>query len=79
MRKSHATNGQVSRLDAVCKIVQGGRHKLSGKHFIEEGGYPAYGAGGHNGNLPSFEFDEPAIVLSAIGARCGKCFQPSGK
>ncbi len=67
------------RLDSICSIVQGGRHKLSGKHFIDDGGYPAYGAGGHNGNLPSYEFDKPGIVLSAIGARCGKCFQPAGR
>ncbi len=25
------------------------------------------------------EFDEPAVVLSAIGARCGKCFFADGK
>ena len=56
------------RLDSICNIVQGGRHKLSGKHFIEDGGYPAYGAGGHNGNLPSYEFDRPGI--SSIRDRC---------
>ncbi len=79
MSKHYSDKGEFVRLDTVCQIFQGGRHKLSGKNFIEKGGYPAYGAGGHNGNLPSFEFNEPAIVLSAIGARCGKCFQPSGK
>ncbi len=70
---------KIVRLDSICRIVQGGQHKQSGKHFVEEGGFPAYGAGGHNGNFPSYEFDESAIVLSAIGARCGKCFQPNGK
>ena len=79
MSNAPAQVGRTVRLDSICRIVQGGRHKLSGKHFSEDGGYPAYGAGGHNGNLPSYEFDEPAIVLSAIGARCGKCFQPSGR
>lgn len=79
MSNAPAQVARTVRLDSICRIVQGGRHKLSGKHFIEDGGYPAYGAGGHNGNLPSYEFDEPAIVLSAIGARCGKCFQPSGR
>jgi type I restriction enzyme, S subunit len=67
------------QLIEVCEIIQGGRHKLSGKHFVEEGGYPAYGAGGHNGNLETFEFEKPGIVLSAIGARCGKCFKVSGR
>ena len=79
MSNASARVGRTVRLDSICRIVPGGRHKLSGKHFTEVGGYPAYGAGGHNGNLPSYEFDEPAIVLSAIGARCGKCFQPSGR
>ena len=44
-----------------------------------EHGYPAYGAGGLNGLLPVAEFDEAAIILSAIGARCGKCFFASGQ
>jgi len=79
MSTAPAQRADTVRLESVCKIVQGGRQKLSGKDFVEDGGYPGYGAGGHNGNLPSYEFDEPAIVLSAIGARCGKCFQPTGK
>jgi type I restriction enzyme S subunit len=58
--------------------MQGGKLKLSGKHFVEEG-YPAFGAGGVNGLLEVAEFDETAIVLSAIGARCGKCFLAEGK
>jgi type I restriction enzyme S subunit len=32
-----------------------------------------------NGLLPNYEFDEPAVVLSSIGARCGKCFFVKGK
>ena len=60
-----------------CRIVPGGREKWTGDHFVETG-YPAYGAGGLNGFLPEFEFDSPAVVLSSIGARCGKCFFPEG-
>lgn len=66
------------RLQEVCRIVQGGRLGLSGNDFVSDG-YPAYGAGGMNGFLPNYEFDEPAVVLSAIGARCGKCFYADGK
>jgi type I restriction enzyme S subunit len=65
-------------LSEVCRIVQGGRLKLTGNDFVPKG-YPAYGAGGLNGFLPSFEFDEPAVILSSIGARCGKCFYADGK
>jgi len=65
-------------LQDFCRIIQGGRLGLSGHDFIPEG-FPAYGAGGVNGYLASHEFDEPAVVLSAIGARCGKCFFADGK
>jgi type I restriction enzyme, S subunit len=61
-------------LQSVTDIVQGGRHKLSGNHFVSDGGFPAYGAGGLNGYLPSAEFDREAVILSSVGARCGKCF-----
>lgn len=65
-------------LEQFCQIVQGGRHKLSGNDFVKNG-YPAYGAGGINGYLPTFEFDESAVILSSIGARCGKCFYVEGR
>lgn len=64
-------------LSDFCTFVQGGRHKLSGKHFVDRG-FPAYGAGGINGYLPNAEFDRSAVVLSSIGARCGKCFLAEG-
>jgi type I restriction enzyme S subunit len=71
-------SGRTVQLQEVCRIIQGGRLGLSGNDFVPEG-YPAYGAGGINGFLPTYEFDEPAVVLSAIGARCGKCFYAEGK
>ena len=66
------------RLDEVARIVAGGKSGLSGKHFVEEG-FPAYGAGGLNGMLATWEYENDAVVLSSIGARCGKCFLPAGK
>lgn len=65
-------------LQEVAKIVQGGRHGLSGNQFVTAG-FPAYGAGGLNGYLPNFEFNRDAVILSSIGARCGKCFFARGK
>ena len=67
----------TANLGDFCDIVQGGRLKLSGDHFVPEG-YPAYGAGGLNGYLPVAEFHGPGVILSAIGARCGKCFLADG-
>jgi type I restriction enzyme S subunit len=69
---------QLIPLEAFSRIVQGGRLGLSGNDFVPEG-VPAYGAGGVNGYLPIAEFDEPAVVLSSIGARCGKCFYANGE
>lgn len=66
-------------LQSISKIIQGGRHKLSSSHFVTDGGFPAYGAGGLNGYLPKAEFDCDAVVLSSVGARCGKCFFATGK
>jgi type I restriction enzyme, S subunit len=71
-------NVEITELQEVAEVVQGGRHQLSGNHFVSHG-YPAYGAGGINGFLETYEFEEDAIVLSAIGARCGKCFFAKGR
>ena len=51
---------------------------LSGKDFVDEG-VAAYGAAGVNGRVESAEYkNTAAIILSAIGARCGKCFLAEG-
>lgn len=69
---------KTAELEEVADILQGGRQGLSGNHFVPRG-YPAYGAGGLNGYLESYEFDGEAVILSSIGARCGKCFFATGK
>lgn len=71
------SNPNVTLAD-ISRIIQGGRLKYSGNDFVLSG-YPAYGAGGVNGYLPVSEFDGPGVVLSSIGARCGKCFYADGK
>jgi restriction endonuclease S subunit len=68
----------IARLVDFCEIVQGGRLKLSGNDFVPDG-YPAYGAGGLNGYLPVAEFHRSGVILSSIGARCGKCFLADGE
>jgi len=64
-------------LGDVAEVRQGGRLGLTGNHFVPVG-TPAYGAGGMNGYLETTEFNRPAVILSAIGARCGKCFYVEG-
>jgi hypothetical protein len=65
-------------LEEVAQVHGGGRLGLSGKNFVEHG-VPAYGAAGLNGYLDTAEYqDRNAVILSAIGARCGKCFLATG-
>jgi type I restriction enzyme S subunit len=65
-------------LQSVARVLAGGKLGQTGKDFVQVG-YPAFGAGGLNGYLNSFEYDGEAIILSSIGARCGKVFYPEGK
>jgi type I restriction enzyme S subunit len=43
-----------------------------------ETGYPAFSAEGQVGLLPMPEFEGPAVIVSSIGAQCGKCFYAPG-
>lgn len=65
-------------LAEIASVFQGGRHRKSGLDFVSSG-FPAFGAGGQNGFLDFAEFDAPGVILSSIGARCGKCFYAEGK
>ena len=42
-------------------------------------GYRAFSASGNDGNLPYYDYDREGIVLSAIGAACGRFWYTSGK
>lgn len=44
-----------------------------------DGLFPGYSASGQDVWLPYFDYDGPAIVLSAVGAQCGKTFLADGK
>ena len=46
--------------------------------FID-GYYPAFSASGQYVWLPDYRFDDPGIVVSAVGARCGKAFKADEK
>jgi type I restriction enzyme, S subunit len=66
-----------AKLSEIAELIQGGRHRLSGKHFVEHG-FPAYGAGGLNGYLESYEFEGPGLVLGTVGT-CGRCYFASDR
>lgn len=60
-------------LSEFCTFSGGGKLKLTKQDYTEQG-FPAFSASGQDGNVANWEFDRPAVVLSSIGARCGKCF-----
>src|SRR5690606_34844463 len=41
--------------------------------------YPAFSASGQDVWLPSYRYDLSGLVLSAVGARCGKTFKADGR
>lgn len=48
------------------------------KSYVESG-YTAFSATGADGFLPYFDYDQDGIVVSAIGANCGKIWRTYGK
>ena len=58
--------------------VSWGDTNITKKSYISTG-FDAYSATGLDGLLPTFLHATEGIVLSAIGADCGKCFYATGK
>lgn len=67
----------VGQLGELCQVRGGGRLGLT-KSDYRESGTLAYSAAGPDGFVDVEESDEPSIILSSIGARCGKCFLATG-
>lgn len=57
--------------------IEWGNTSITKDSYVVEG-VPAYSASGQDGFLPHAEHDGEGIVLSAIGARCGRCFYVPG-
>jgi type I restriction enzyme S subunit len=58
--------------------VQWGNTSITKASYVDKG-FPAFSATGNDGYVEQAEHNVDGIVLSAIGARCGKCFLASGK
>lgn len=69
---------ELVKLGEVAKIDWGNTN-LTKSIYKDNGKYLAYSASGQDGKIDFFENDGEAIILSAIGARCGKCFYAVGK
>lgn len=68
---SRVTLGEVAK-------VQWGDTSLTKASYVEQG-YVAFSASGPDGFLPHFQRDGCGIVLSAIGAQCGKTWLARGQ
>ena len=64
-------------LDDVTECSWGNTGTTKSKYV--DSGYLAYSASGADGFLEWFEHDRTAVVLSAIGAQCGKTWFAEGK
>jgi type I restriction enzyme S subunit len=66
------------RLGDHARTIGGGRLKLNKSHYVPNG-FPAFSAAGQDGFVDTHEYDAECVVLSSIGARCGKAFYANGK
>lgn len=64
-------------LESVCSLQSGANSITKAAYRLT--GFPAYSASGPDGLLDGYEHEGPGVVVSAVGARCGKCFWADGK
>lgn len=71
----------TSRLLDVTRHHSGNSKLIKGKLSSAPGAglFPAYSASGQDVWRDSYETEGDAVVVSAVGARCGKCFLASGR
>lgn len=67
----------LSALGDLAEIQWGDTSKTKSSYV--ESGFAAYSATGKDGALPYYDFDRTGVVLSAIGANCGRTWFASGK
>ena len=67
------------QLKSIAKISAGGKLKLTKSNAYVEKGFTAFSAAGPDGFVSECEHTGEAVILSAIGARCGKAFFASGQ
>lgn len=76
-----AGDGQTTmteaRLGDVADLLWGDTSTTKASYTAT--GFPAYSASGRDGFLPYADFDRTGVVVSAIGAECGKTWLAKGK
>lgn len=76
-----ATKYKQFKLEDICRAISSRNDLIKGKQIQEfkEGLYPAYSATGQDIWREEYEHEGSAIIVSAVGARCGKCFRADVK
>lgn len=74
---TNTDNWTAVKLSEIADIGWGDL-SITKKSYVEEG-FTAFSATGADGLLPYFDYDENGIVVSAIGANCGKIWRAYGK
>jgi type I restriction enzyme S subunit len=68
---------EVKKLGDIADLRWGDTTKTKAS-YVEEG-FDAYSASGLDGMMDHYDFDRKGVVLSAIGANCGRTWFASGK
>ncbi len=68
---------EIRKLGEIADISWGDTSTTKAAYVKE--GYLAYSASGPDGQLDHYDFDRTGIVLSAIGAQCGRTWLAEGK
>ena len=81
MVATRTSHWPMVKLGEVVKTKSGNNKVIKGKLSTEPRDklYPAYSATGQDVFSQEYNHDGKGIVVSAVGARCGKCFMASGK
>ena len=73
--------GEKIWLNQVIRSLPASKAVIKKKAATEyaDGLYPAFSASGQDVWLPDYRYNCHGVVVSAVGARCGKAFKASGK
>ena len=80
-REARPTNWPLVRLGEIVRAKSGNGKVIKGTLPRENNGsmFPAYSATGQDVFSPEYDYEGVGIVISAVGAHCGKCFFATGR
>lgn len=77
MTRANTNHWRKATLGEVADVNRGNTSIL--KSAYTEVGYPAFSGAGNDGKLPDAAYDRTGVVISAVGAYCGKTWLAKGK